>query len=73
MHEEDIKRAIYHKSICLIAGIENQEALYQAVQERLSAIGGMIELAQHQEASESFLRFLRAEQAYLCRKIEAVK
>jgi hypothetical protein len=72
MHEEDIQRAIYHKTLLLIAGIENREALYQAVQERLAAIGGMIELAQHQEASESFLRFLRAEQAYLSRKIEAV-
>lgn len=73
MHEEDIKRAIYHQTILLIAGIENNDALYQAVQERLAAIGGMIELAQHQEASESFLRFLKAEQAYLCRRLDAVK
>lgn len=72
MNEDDIQHAIYNHTILRIAGLEG-EARYEALNERLHEIAGMIELARHLGVADALLRFLERERDYLRGRIEAVK
>lgn len=70
MNEDDIKHAIYNKTILMIAGLDG-EARYEALNERRREIAGMIELAQHLGLTPALRRFLERERDYLRGRIEA--